>query len=921
MFCTRFIKKIGALKPLALAALAFALGAGQSQAETVSDTLVISPKKGPEFSTAGFFKVDGGGREVHNFNVGWRYAKGDVKGAENVNHNDADWEIVSLPHGLELLPVQASGCKNYQGPAWYRKRFEVPASMKGKKIIVHFEGIMGKSEVWVNGQPVTKHLGGFLPVIADITDVARFGGTNVIAVKADNSDDPNFPPGKPQENLDFSYFGGVYRDAWLISSDKLHITNANRSDKVAGGGVIVHFENFSEKMVTVVAETEVFNESAKSRSMVVESALRDRQGKIVGKARKSLRLAPGKKGTVKQIIKVKTPELWHPDRPYLYDLLSSVKAGRKTVDGIRNRVGIRKIEFRGKDGFYLNGKPFEDKLIGANRHQDFAYIGNALPNSLHWRDVKKLRDVGMRVIRSAHYPQDPAFMDACDELGMFMIVPTPGWQFFNWKNKKVFVNLVYNDIRQMVRRDRNHASILLWEPILNETHYPEDFAQTVHNIVHEEYPFQGAYTSADHHAKGKQYFDVLFAHPIGKESWEAKNYDMPQTVFTREWGDNVDNWSSHNSTSRVARDWGEQAQLVQALHYANPSYGDYFTCFERLYRTPRQHFGGALWHSFDHQRGYHPDPFFGGVMDAFRQPKFSYHMFASQTDPSIKLEQAESGPMVYIAHEMSPVSGADVVVFSNCEEVRLTAFGKVIATKKVKDPKYKMPHPPVVFKDVFHFMDLKKLTRGRKYDKVNIKAEGLIGGKVVTTMVRKPSYRASKIILKPDFNGAALTADGSDIVTVVAYITDQDGTVKRLSEERVKFSVSGEGELIHDESIASNPRRVEWGTAPALIRATTKAGKITIKASIDYAGKHVPMEGELVIESVSPAHNLLYTEEPDRNFYANKSGNAQGNGGSEEVNTLKKKLRQTEYELRQLKLKTVEKQQSDFEGNVKGDAQ
>ena len=139
--------------------------------------------------------------------------------------------------------------------------------------------------------------------------------------------------------------------------------------------------------------------------------------------------------------------------------------------------------------------------MGANRHQDFAVIGNALPNSLHWRDAKKLRDAGMRVIRNAHYPQDPAFMDACDELGLFVIVNTPGWQF--WNDQPIFAQRVYSDIRNMVRRDRNHPSVWMWEPILNETWYPADFAKNVVDILNEEYPYPYCYAGCDVTARGK----------------------------------------------------------------------------------------------------------------------------------------------------------------------------------------------------------------------------------------------------------------------------------------------------------------------------------------------------------------------------------------------------------------------------------
>lgn len=126
---------------------------------------------------------------------------------------------------------------------------------------------------------------------------------------------------------------------------------------------------------------------------------------------------------------VKQPMLWTPSTPTLYNLLVRVldKEGN-VIDGYRRRIGIRSIEFKGKDGFYLNGRPYGKPLIGANRHQDFAVVGNAVANSIHWRDAKKLKDVGMEIIRNAHCPQDPAFMDACDELGLFVIVNTPGWR-------------------------------------------------------------------------------------------------------------------------------------------------------------------------------------------------------------------------------------------------------------------------------------------------------------------------------------------------------------------------------------------------------------------------------------------------------------------------------------------------------------
>lgn len=622
----------------------------------------------PEFSTAGFFRLDNSGREVYSMNPAWRFHKGAVEGAETKEFNDKDWTVVSLPDGIEYLPTEASGCINYQGEVWYRKHFTPDAALKGKKLFLHFEAIMGKSKVFVNGKLLTEHFGGYLPVIADVTDVLDWNGDNVIAVWADNSDDPSYPPGKAQDVLDYTYFGGIYRDCWLIAHNNVFITDPNYENEVAGGGLFVAFGKVSDALAEVQLKIHVRNATKNPFSGRVEYMLLQPDGTEVARLSDKIQVKAGRATTVSDRMPVKQPMLWTPSTPTLYNLLVRVldKEGN-VIDGYRRRIGIRSIEFKGKDGFYLNGRPYGKPLIGANRHQDFAVVGNAVANSIHWRDAKKLKDVGMEIIRNAHCPQDPAFMDACDELGLFVIVNTPGWQF--WNDAPEFAQRVYSDIRNVVRRDRNHPSVWLWEPILNETWYPADFAKNTRDIVDAEYPYPYCYSGSDSEARGHENFPVYFAHPANMQD-ASKEIDPTKTYFTREWGDNVDDWSSHNSPSRVARNWGEQPMRVQAQHYACPYYP--MTSYDVLYKQSPQHVGGCLWHSFDHQRGYHPDPFYGGLMDVFRQPKYSYYMFMAQR-PAVKNDRnAGSGPMVYIAHEMTPFSGKDVTVYSNCDEVRLT---------------------------------------------------------------------------------------------------------------------------------------------------------------------------------------------------------------------------------------------------------
>lgn len=862
----------------------------------------------PEYSTAGFFELPNTGRTVYSMNPAWRMYKGHLEGAEQPDFNDKEWDLVSLPDGIEYVPSEASGCVNYQGEVWYRKHFTPEETWKGKQLFLHFEAIMGKAKVWINGTLVNEHYGGFLPVIANVTEYLNYEEDNVIAVWADNSNDPSYPPGKPQDMLDFTYSGGIYRDCWMIVHNNVFITDPNYENETAGGGLFVSFGHISQSQAEIRLDAHVRNSSNTYFSGKIEYQLFDKDNRRVCQASKTFSVSKGKARNTSLTIKVEKPELWEPDSPYLYQLhvLLKDKSGH-IVDGYRRRIGIRSIEFKGKDGFWLNGKPYPYPLIGANRHQDFAIIGNALSNSLHWRDAKKLRDAGLRVIRNAHYPQDPAFMDACDELGLFVIVNTPGWQF--WNKEPIFAQRVYSDIRNMVRRDRNHPSVWMWEPILNETWYPEDFAKNVVDILHEEYPYPYCYAGCDVTAKGHEYFPIHFTHPLNGAggAFNTSKMDPKISYFTREWGDNVDDWNSHNSPSRVNRAWGEIPMLIQAQGYAKTDYK--YTCYDVLYRNTRQHMGGCLWHSFDRQRGYHPDPFYGGIMDAFRQPKLSYYMFCAQR-PVEKNNRliAENGPMVFIANAMTPFSPKDVTVYSNCDEVRLTYCknGKQFIYKKEKTDEG-MPSPIITFKDVWDVMYDKQLARKNKHEESYLLAEGIVDGEVVATHKVMPARRPSKIILWADNERTETIADGSDLITVIAAIADENGNIKRLNNYHIKFEIEGPGELVASKETFTNPREVQWGTAPILVRAKAQTGNIKIKASVVPNGTHTPMSAELIIPTTKAIHPLI-ADEDELNLQLKTHRNQENLSSYDRGQSSDEARKQS-----QMRLKEVEKQQSDFE--------
>ena len=819
---------------------------------------------GSEYSVAGLFPLANSGRLVYNFNQGWRFHLGDAQGAEDVDFNDGKWDVVCTPHSPLLTPVEGSGGRNYQGVCWYRKHFVLPTETNGKNAILHFEAVMGKQKIFVNGKLVKEHLGGYLPINIDLTACGvKPGDEALVAVMSDNSDDKNYPPGKKQSQLDFCYHGGIYRDVWLIAKSDVAITDAVERNQVAGGGIFIHYNNISERSAEMFIDVEIGSSlggalpSTHHQQYVVQAKLKDADGKVVKTLKQSLKFSVNAEAcqTARLSTKLNAPHLWSPEDPYLYSVEINVLQNGKSIDGGVVKTGVRSFEFKGQDGFWLNGKPYR-QLVGGNRHQDFAYVGNAVPNSQQWRDVKRLKESGMNIIRVAHYPQDPSFMDACDEFGIFIIVATPGWQY--WNKDPKFGELVHQNTREIIRRDRNHPCVLMWEPILNETRYPENFSLDALQITRDEYPYPyRPVAAADMHSAGvKDNYDVLYGWTtdLGKEG-----VPTDKCIFTREFGEMVDDWYAHNNLNRAARAWGEKPQLTTAISL-NDTYNE-------MIDNRGQFIGGAQWHPFDHQRGYHPDTYYGGIYDAFRQKKYAQAMFAAMDDTQ--------APNVFIAHEMGPFSDDDVIVFSNCDSVRLTMFeGDKVETIAQRESKghsvaftqtYEGKKGLFVFHDFWHFWKARDYSYYQKnWQRVSLLAEGIKDGKVVCQQKKMPSRRSTKLRLYVDDMGKPLEADGSDFVVVVAEVTDDNGNVRRLAMDDIQFEVQGEGHIIGEyDNIGANPRRVEWGSAPILLQSTNTPGKITVIAHSWKPGATYALTPDTItIESVKPAVQPLYKEQP-----------------------------------------------------------
>lgn len=326
------------------------------------------------------------------------------------------------------------------------------------------------------------------------------------------------------------------------------------------------------------------------------------------------------------------------------------------VDDYQTRIGIRRIQFDHK-GLTINGERFI--FMGTNRVQDYPYVAWAFPNSAQRRDAIYLKEAGFQYVRSSHNPQDPSYLDACDELGILVMDCIPGFQFIGGAQ---FQEYSFQNMREMIRRDRNHPSVILWELSLNETEYDSNFAQKAMRIGHEEYPGDQFFVAG---WKFPYIYDVF----IQASQHGARDYSNKTPLVISEYG----HWDfgGGNSTSDVNLKDGEFAMLVQARNHReslNLNRGLSFLC------------GDGLWVGIDFQC--YPS----GVMDYFRIPKFSYYFFQSQRDPNLIFKGIDSGPMVFIANYWTEKSPRTITVYSNCELVSLFLNDQFLTSQSPENP-------------------------------------------------------------------------------------------------------------------------------------------------------------------------------------------------------------------------------------------
>ena len=635
-------------------------------------------------------------RKVTTINESWRFYKGDVTTAMQTYYNDNGWQLLNLPHTWNA--DDASKMQNYyRGIGWYRRILWEPVH-KGKQYYLYFEGANQLTDVYVNGKYAGNHIGGYTGFAIDATDLLSYNkdSVNVISVKVDNRYNKNIAP----LSGDFTFWGGIYRDVYLVELQPIHFSLNDYGSK----GVFIETPSVSANSSSVHIRSIINNDDVVDKSVKVISIITDAGGKEIQSFLTKTKLIAGKENSVDLLSKkILSPHLWSPDDPYLYHVstrIVDVKTGR-IIDEIVNPLGFRWYSVDAKTGFMLNGKPI--KLIGASRHQDYLEIGNALSNDLNYRDVKLLKEMGANYVRVAHYPQDPSVLDACDKLGII------AWEEIPIVNgitpTSTFYNNCKNNLIEMIRQNYNHPSILIWsycnEVMLGGNKDDKEYCDTLveflkrlESVVHKEDPYR--ITSIAFHAG-----DIYDKYGVGNIPMTVgwNRYDGLGTGHFQSFSNFLDEEKEQHPTRPIfISEYGVGADA--RIHNLNPEGCDYSIEYQQHFHEyylpeilKRKYVVGAsLWNLVDFGSALRqesmPHVNNKGIMHQNRDPKDVYYYYQAMLSKE---------PVVHIASRDwtlrtgTPNDSTDnfayqaVKIYSNLKEVELFLNHKSLGKQPVNN--------------------------------------------------------------------------------------------------------------------------------------------------------------------------------------------------------------------------------------------
>lgn len=746
------------------------------------------------------FKAQGQpeGRNIRDFNMNWKFLKGDVSNGQSDATDDSGWRTVDLPHDWSIEGPFSSenySCTAYLpgGKGWYRKTFTIPENEKGRKVFVYFDGVYNNSEVWINGNYLGKRPNGYISFQYDLTPFIRFERKNLIAVKVDHSlfGDSRWYTGS-----------GIYRNVNLITEEPVHIKQ---------WGIYCTTPLVTSLKAELSADVTVINETGNKVNTVLTGTLKYGNS-VVAKAERKIALDPSSESTINLKLDVENPKLWDTEHPELYKLVTELK-GRELLDNVTTQVGFRDLKFDPDRGFFLNGKCL--KLKGICMHHEAGTLGSAVMKEEWSRRLDILKEMGCNAIRTSHNPFSTEFLDLCDEKGFLVI----GEAFDEWeypKNKwlkgwnvgtpgKEGYSVYFNDwhktdLRDFILRDRNHPSVIMWS-IGNEVDYPDD--PYTHKILD---------TEANPQTFARYRSDLPDAGRMGPIARELvlviKELDKTRPVTAGLASVLMSNETGYaDALDVVGYNYQEFRYAQDHKKYpGRPIYGSENGMTTDMWDAVASNdfvMGQFLWTGFDYMGE-------AGKFPARSNTAGTIDL-AGNKKPEFYFRQSlwSDKPMVYIGTDDQPSSDnskdlwahkraeplwnwnenqkIDVHAFSNCEEVELFLNGTSLGTKKMSENKSRIVTWEVPFR------------------KGTLEAVGRNNGKDAARFELKTT--GSPVSIKADCDRQTINAGSKGIAHVFVSICDKDGYPVYSADNEITCTVEGPADLIGMED--SNPENTE----------------------------------------------------------------------------------------------------------------